>query len=487
MTSWSAWWSPGTRVGRVVVGVRRALLVLLVVATSLGIGFVLGAVGHRLGPVAVLAVPAALVGLLAIQGRPVRAVYLVVLAIPVGLRALPVGGLQVIEFAVLAAAASVVVGRLVDGRPPLPWPRAAWWPLGVLVMAVLSALGAADAQVAVKQTALLGGGFLLMLVVVAGVRDRTDLRGVVVLLAAVGGGLGLHGLTGAGNLEASAGALVVANRPAGVFASPNELASVAGMTVLLGLALVSVPGRTRDRAVGFFALVGGGAGLLVTLSRGAWFGTGVAVLLLMVLVAETRRRSLRIVLPLVVLVGLGGSLLLPASSPQLQVVRERVESLARVETSPYDGRTAIWQEGTRQVLDRPLLGQGPGNFPVVSQRAVSEAVSIGAEHAHNVPLTIAAELGLLALGLTVGFTLALVRVVGRYARARIAPADRVLVVGVGCALSVQVAHGLVDYTLRNAVVVMTAWLLAGLVVASSRLRLLNPSAPVRAGRPSPHG
>lgn len=437
-----------------------------IAAASLGVGLVLGMAGHRFGPVAVLALPMGIVGVLATQGDPARTLWLVLLSVPVGFVTLPVLGFQLLEVAALVAAGLTVLNRLVAGRTPLVWPRLGWWPLAILLLSLVSALAATDLQLASKQVALLAGGLVLLLTTVTVLPDLTAIRRVLVLFALVGAGLGLHGLAGAGQFEAQAGALSVANRPTGIFASPNQLGAAAGMTVLIGSGLVLGRTRTSEWVAGTLGIVGGGAGLLVTLSRGAWFATGAAMVLFLVLEPRARHRSLRVVLPLALVAMVAGGALLPESSPQVQVVRDRFGSLVRVETSPYDERGAIWHEALRQAVDAPVLGQGPGNFPVVARRSVSEAVFVEPDHAHNTVLNVAAEFGVPALVLVVGFTVALLGAAVRVARARRSSRDRAVLAGLAGALAVQVAHGLVDYTLRNAVLALLTWLVAGMIVAA---------------------
>ena len=445
---------------------RSLVLALVCVGAGTLGGVALAVVGHVLGPFAVVAVPLVALGVFTTQAHPSRALLLVVLAVPVGFVAVPLAGLELIEVVVLVAAGLVALARVLDGRTPLVWPRLAWWPLGILALTLVSSVQASDMGLAIKQTALFAGGMLLLLATVTALPDRTTLRRVSVVLALVGGGLALHGLTGAGQFEAQAGALSVANRPTGIFTSPNQLGAAAGMTVLVGAGLALGAATRVERLIGLLAVLGGGAGMLATLSRGAWFATGVALLAFLLRVPEARRTSLRWILPTVAAVGFVGAVALPETAPQVQVVQDRVESLIRVETSPYDNRTTIWAEALRQVRDRPVVGQGPGNFPVVSQRSVSETTTVGADHAHNTFLHIGAEFGIPALLLVIGFVLSLARVVTDVTRRARRPSDRALLAGLGGALVVQVAHGFVDHTLQNAVLAMLTWLVAGMLVAA---------------------
>lgn len=449
----------------------RALASGLVVATAaLVVGILLAGIGDQFGAMAVVAVP--LLGGVVVVAltRPWAAVLLVVAAIPAGFVVVPVAGLQLIEVAVLAAGGLTIVGRLASGEAPLPWPRLAWWPLGIIALGLVSTTSAPDLQLAAKQMALLAGGMLLLLTTVAVVSDTERLRATMVAFAAAGAGVSLHGVSGSGQLAARLGGLSVANRPTGIFTSPNQLGALAGIVVVIGVALLVGATRRSHRVVGIVAAVSGAAGLAVTLSRGAWLGTGVALLAFLVAVPSARRASLRWILPLSVVAALGGSVALPETGTQVQVVRDRLGTLTAAETSPYDNRTDIWAEAVRQIRDAPVTGQGPASFPVVSQRSVSEASFVGANHAHNSVLNIGAEFGLVGLALVAGFAVSLLTGLVRAMRRAGSSADRALLAGCGAALMVQVTHGLVDYTLRNAVLAMVTWLLTGMIVAAVEMR-----------------
>jgi O-antigen ligase len=150
------------------------------------------------------------------------------------------------------------------------------------------------------------------------------------------------------------------------------------------------------------------------------------------------------------------------------VVGERLSTLARP-ANPLDDRPAIYREAGRQIRDDPWTGQGPGNFPVASARAVSQARTVGAYHAHNVLLTVASETGIPAAILLVALTLMLGRTVVRASRNLADPRDRALIAGVGSGLFVHVGHGLFDFNLRQAVVLFVTASLVGVVLVARRV------------------
>jgi O-antigen ligase len=163
---------------------------------------------------------------------------------------------------------------------------------------------------------------------------------------------------------------------------------------------------------------------------------------------------------------------LAPESTQVQVVQQRFESLTV--RSPYDDRIAIWTEARREIMDEPLTGQGPGGFPAASTRSASGANTVFAYHAHNILLTWAAETGFPGLFLIVGFIVSIATGVHR-ARRRAGEGERAdisynaLMAGLSAALIGLLAQGIVDYTLRNAVIFIVVMSVIGCLLAAIRL------------------
>jgi putative inorganic carbon (HCO3(-)) transporter len=180
--------------------------------------------------------------------------------------------------------------------------------------------------------------------------------------------------------------------------------------------------------------------------------------------------------------------LLGQAAPQLwEVLRARAAVLLERGSNPDDARPFIYREALRQIADRPITGQGPGNYVAASHTAESSDIAGNALHAHNVLLTISAEAGLLAVVLLIGFTLSVARRVLR-ARHSLPPRDRELMLGLACSLVAVVGQGLVDFTFRNPVLLMLTWFMVGLVFAATtpgRREEPSPSVSVRTSPESP--
>jgi putative inorganic carbon (hco3(-)) transporter len=432
-------------------------------------GVALAALGLRLGPLAPLAVAVLVVVAVGGLARPLWAVALVPAAIPVG--AVEVGpfGVAVIQVAVLACATVVVLARVGAGQPPLPWPWALWWAAALAGLVVLQTPTAIDPAAALGQVAQLVTGVLATLAVVAAARRMRDVRWLVGAVVLVGTAVCLLALPGAGELRPRYGAAVVDNRAQGVFTEPNQLGSFSALLLFLACALW-LGGRARPArgAAGLAALVAVAA-LALSLSRGSWLGAATGALALLVLLPPARRRLLLLV-PAAAAAVLVAVVLGP-EVPQLAVVGERLGTISNPTASPWDQRPGIYREAWRQVQDRPLTGFGPAGFPAASSAPASQVRTVGAFHAHSVPLTVAAEAGIPALFLLAGFTLSVGvvarRTVGRLRRQGSAR-DAALVACLAAALMMVVGQGLVDFTLRNPIIVTLVWMVVGLLLAAER-------------------
>lgn len=455
----------------------------MAVAAAIGLAaFVLGlataAAGAEIGPAVVAGLPVLGIAALAVLARPVWGVLLVFAALPAGFVVFPLGEYEVKLIQAVAAGVVTLLAlrRLALGNLPLPWPSQMWWALlfvGAVLVATPSAVSTAEA---VKQDGLLVVGFLLALGAAAAVRSFLDLRRAVGVLLVVATGMCAFGLQGVASLETRYGGAVVENRAEGPFAQPNDLGAFAAIVLLVAIG-AAMGARTRWGRVGASAAaVVALLALGLTLSRGGWLGTAFALTLMLIGLPQARRAALAWVLPGIVVAGIVFTVVLPDPPPQVQVVGERLGSFVALESNPYDDRPQIWAEALREIHRDPWTGSGPGNFPIASSRSGSLAQHVGADHAHNVLLTVAAESGIPAALLLVGFTLALALLARRLLREMPSRRDRAVVAGIAAGLAVQVGQGVVDFNLRNAVIFYLVWALVGLLLAAGRLHDRRPAA-----------
>jgi len=436
----------------------------------------------------VIAVPGVLLLAVTAVRKPTRealAVCLLPLSFPVGQLAVPGLPLQVVQFAAVGAVGSVWLCRLAArAGPSRPARRAPSAPFasapvppvllaagGAVLSALLSTVVAVDPAAALR----LDAGYLLGLALAGTVAqscsDARSVRIVVVAVCGAGAAVCAAGVATAPQPRAYLGGSVVDNRATGMFGQPNELGSFAAAVLVLGLALLlSLPGRHPLRLLGATAAAAGGAALTASLSRGAWIGAGLGLLVLLGLVdAGARRRLLGGLVAVAAVLVLAGVVL--PRQPLLAVAGDRVASLAGGQRNPYEARSAIWREALWQWQAHPLLGVGPGGYQVLAAPGGGPLATVRPEHAHSLALTVAAEQGLVGLGAVAVAVAAggvsVVRALRWHARQGGGGAgERELLAGAASALATVLGQGVVDYPLRNPVLVTLAWLLVGLLAAA---------------------
>ena len=389
--------------------------------------------------------------------------------------------------------AVVVVRELLAGRPPLV-ERGFGWVVAVIFAATVSTMfsGFQDRAVASLAT-MVAQGALLYLLVVSSVRTHHTLRRAIWAVMAAGSWLALIAILqsvghfydrpfwGFAQLD-----LAYANgkgdipRAFGPVGDPNYFAQILLPVVAFAGAALRFETLARRRVASAGVLLSTLAAVGYTGSRGA------AVALVLMLAVALAIGVLRM-RHAVVAVLVGGVLLMAIPG-----YRERVISVAQfgsVTASAGDAGAADDAARSRATeslaallafADHPVVGAGPGVFPLLYQQYAprvgyqvlekgsgAEAGSAPAREAHNLYLGIAADtgmVGLLAFLGLVGAILVPLLVAARRLR-RIAPASAAHAAALALALVGYLSAGL----FLSLAYERYFWLLLGLAAATARL------------------
>jgi len=358
---------------------------------------------YAAGPAVALALPAAAIVAAMVVWRPIYGVYAAILAVPLEVLDLRVGGeagLSTTEGVMLLTAA-VAAGRLATGEARAPHAAHIWF-AGFLGIIGLGLFFAEDTFIVVK-VIVMWTAFLLVSILLANA-TRRQLHAALMCLGLIAGVIGLIAITSTSDQELVAGGALATNRAEGTFTHPNVLAFVMILTVPVALVLALDARSMVVRLAFLAAAVLGIGGLMLSLSRGGLVGGAVSLL---VLLAWPRFRryafALLTVLALFAIFNIGAI----QGSSELSLVGQRVGSLSSAAGDRADPRFRIWRETPAIIKDRPLLGVGEGNYPVASPRyGIRDIGGRPYDHAHNLALTIAAETGLLGLLAFTGFVVA---------------------------------------------------------------------------------
>jgi O-antigen ligase len=191
----------------------------------------------------------------------------------------------------------------------------------------------------------------------------------------------------------------------------NEIAMV---TVLAVAMLLPLPAAGVMKVVKWGALVFMVAAILNSESRGSYLGIAVVGVAHIYLRVGGKLAATAVV---VLVLGYVAYTQLPAS------VTGRVETIVNYEQdynfTAQEGRVEIWKRGLRMIKANPLTGVGIGNFTTAD--GLMRTVPGRWMNAHNSPLQVAAEIGLLGL---IFYLVLLVRMFRASSALRKAPPDK---------------------------------------------------------------
>ncbi len=442
---------------------RSAIAGALLVCLAAGAAEAL--VVARFGVGAGLALPAGAAVTVVVFRRPVLGAQLALLAIPLEYLSVRVGGefgLTPAEILLLVtAAAALARWSITASGPEVPAPLRA---LGVLCVAMFLGYAVADDQLILTKILLMWSAFAIVGVAVANA-GPADIERLLGCLAVAGGVAGFVAVAGGADQQLVQGGLIAINRAQAGFAQPNVLGFFLVMAIPAAVAL-GIRGGRRARA--FMALMAIGAvwGLMLSLSRTSLVGTAVGLGVLLLLPEFRRLAAVGIaVLSLFALANFEAL----QESQQVSVVTERVATLGRSDVVGSDPRLEIYATTPSIVADSPIVGVGAGNYSVAAQRYdLLDENERPFDHAHNVPLTIAAELGLVGLLVFAWFVAAVAGLVFRALRARSDPATGALLLAVSAALLGSLVTSMGDYPPRTNVIAATFVVLVGAMAALVR-------------------
>jgi O-antigen ligase len=249
-------------------------------------------------------------------------------------------------------------------------------------------------------------GAALYFVIATTLQRRSQVKSVVSLLMAIAGLTSLLGIIRYGMTDESSLSAFFMN---GQLCSAFLLIQT---PLVLVLAFTGTSTSRKILARAAATLIA--PALLLTQTRSSWLGLLVSTLLLAAIALrqpKTRRRLRlyrhRLVPPIAILIGSLGLFLVITRTSALVTLRARTLT-APTRDASFVWRLEMWRGAWELIRARPLLGWGIGTFPLELSRANREAAprslvqAVGptlAQEAHNEYAQIAAEMGIVGLGL----------------------------------------------------------------------------------------
>lgn len=371
----------------------RLLIVPLLIATAVAAAVALTLSAYLLNP---LVMPLALLALIAVAvavWRPVWGVALALLAVPLELASLPVGdGALSPGEGMLALVGLAWLARLALGRSSLPGREDL--PFLVLLGVVAAGLAIAPDPAPVGRVLVLWSLFFVVHLAARSfsAAERRLVVGAFLTGAGILGALGAVQYLASGETGLMAGGEVTGERAVGTFADANYFAALLLLALLPGVGLIL--SDLRRFAWLMLPALGALGGVIFSLSRGGFLGL-VAGLLVLLAWSRGRRAIAILVVAMAVAFALGQA---PgADSGPLLVVAKRLSTLGGGPEVVRNRRPEIWRRAREIAVDNPALGVGVNQFSY--EAAARSLFERGAplENAHSLPLSLAAETGLVGL------------------------------------------------------------------------------------------
>jgi O-antigen ligase len=323
---------------------------------------------------------------------------------------------------------------------------AMFWPLLLYAAATLvSAAFSVDPQVSLIDSRQL----LLLLVIPATYHLATGKRAMLLALVvvSVGAASAAYGIYQYAILKFD----FLGRRPTGTM---SHYMTYSGLLMLVICAAVArVLFRDEDRTWPALVLPALLVALVTTFTRSAWVGASTGIALLLAL------KDFRLLAALPVVAAIFFSVAPPN-------VTDRLYSVVDLRDPTNRDRMAMMRAGGRIVRDYPLTGVGPDMISTVYPRyRDAQAVERINPHLHNVPMQIAAERGLPALGLWIWFLVILVRdLVGGLRGGRFPS----LFAGALASVAAMLAAGMFEYNFGDSEFLMLFLVLITLPFAAAR-------------------
>jgi putative inorganic carbon (HCO3(-)) transporter len=246
------------------------------------------------------------------------------------------------------------------------------------------------------------------------------------------------------------------NAPKALYTSPNSVAMFLEPAVTLAAGFALYSNHRRDRTAALICLPFLLASMVATLSRA---GLLTLAVLALVVVFTIRRRGLKVGLLAALVVG-GIAIL------QIPFVAKRMAHQfdPSYPYNTFEGRIQIWQDTLHMLRDHPIFGAGLRAYAIVMRPYVTTPKGLPELYAHNIFLSMWAEIGLLGLAAFV-VLLGMLLWRGWSAFAKAEGFARPLLWGTSAAFVAITVHGLFDTPYYGNDLSVEFWLLAALEVA----------------------
>ena len=266
----------------------------------------------------------------------------------------------------------------------------------LIILSILATVFSMHTYTSIWSTILLINYITIYYLIIHTVRTRTQIRQLIYIIISVGTFLSIFGLIKLGGANPFpwweyTDIPQLPTRVSATFGNANHLAGYVEMTLLLtfGLFLTGFSGGKRILMICITIMLL--AALILSLSRGGWFGAIIGFsFMATALIANRHFESKKLLIAIV-----GGILAVALVVLSTTPVVERIQTLSErdPEMNMY-ARLAGWRGVNKMIRDYPLVGTGPGTFETVYTQYQPPGFDLRRFYAHNDYLHFISEFGL---------------------------------------------------------------------------------------------
>lgn len=198
----------------------------------------------------------------------------------------------------------------------------------------------------------------------------------------------------------------------------------------------------------------------LTYSRGGWLGLMVAIIVFLLL---TSIKTLLLLIP----IGALGILFSPAS------ILQRIKTIGNLQDSSNFYRYNLWSMSLNILRDFWYSGLGIGYLPFFRKISPLYLGPIAPYHTHNTFLQVAVETGIVGLIIFAGLTLTLIKTAISVILQTKSKFIKIFTASYTAGLSGILLHGLVEHILYNPKIIITFWLIIGMITGLYRIHQEN--------------
>lgn len=250
------------------------------------------------------------------------------------------------------------------------------------------------------------------------------------------------------------------------FFNHNHIAGYLEMALAMGLGLL-ISGALGRGIIWPFCLFLILVAQVLTMARGGWVSTVVA--LIFMTVAIFRKKKVRV--RNLILVGLAALVLLTLGVIGSSNITERIETLDVVSQPHSEDRVYVWAASLQLIREHPWLGTGLGTFPWSFTKVRPPGLIFRYREAHNDYLDLITQLGLpIIIPLIWGLVLIFGRGLKTFRRARSRFSEGITIGALGGIVAILV-HSITDFNIQVTANGIVFSLLVGLAMGVDRLWL----------------